>query len=113
LEGDLEPLMGGVHWQSLAYSVWEQFMCVAMVVSLLVWFRDRLNHQGRLARAMSAAAYATYVLFAPVIVLLALALSRIRLNMVLKFLLISPVAVILCFLVGHCFRKPPLVRGIL
>jgi len=113
LEGDLEPLMGGLHWQSLAYSVWEQLMCVAMAVSLLVWFRDRLNRQGRLAKSMSAAAYAAYVLFAPVIVLLALALSGVRLNMVLKFLLVSPVAVGLCFLVGHLIRKLPLIRGIL
>jgi glucan biosynthesis protein C len=113
LEGDLTPFAGGVHWQSLAYSVWEQFMCMAMVVSLLVWFRDRLNHQGRLGRAMSVAAYAAYVLFAPVIVLLALALSGIRLNMALKFVLISPVAVGLCFLTGHYVRKLPLARGIL
>jgi glucan biosynthesis protein C len=113
LEGDLTPLMGGVYWQSLAYSVWEQFVCVAMVVGLLVLFRNRLNHQGRLGRAMSAAAYATYVLFAPVIVLLTLALSGIRLNMALKFVLVSPVAVILCFVAGHYFRKLPLVRAIL
>jgi glucan biosynthesis protein C len=113
LEGDLTPFAGGVHWQSLAYSVWEQSMCMAMVISLLVWFRDRFNYQGRLGRAMSAAAYATYVLFAPVIVLLALALSGIRLHMVLKFALVSPVAVGLCFLVGHYVRKLPLVRGVL
>ena len=113
MEGDLAPLMGGVHWQSLAYSVWEQFMCVAMVISLLVWFRNRLNRQGRLARAMSAAAYAAYVLFAPLIVLLALVLSGIRLNMVLKFVLVSPVAVILCFAVGYYVRKLPFARGIL
>ncbi len=113
LEGDLTPFMGGVHWQALAYSVWEQFMCVAMVVGLLVLFRNRLNHQGWLGRAMSAAAYAAYVLFAPVIVLLALALSGIRLNMALKFVLVSPVAVILCFLAGHYVRKLPLARDIL
>jgi glucan biosynthesis protein C len=113
LEGDLAPLMGGVHWQSLAYSVWEQFMCMAMVISLLVWFRDRFNHQGRLVRAMSAAAYATYVLFAPVIILLALALSGLRLNMGLKFVLVSPLAVVLCFLAGHYVRKLPFAKGVL
>jgi hypothetical protein len=113
LEGSLEPLLGGLHWQSLAYSLWEQVTCLAMVVGLLVWFRDRLNRQDRLARAMSTAAYAAYVLFAPLIVLLALALSGLRLHMVLKFLLVSPVAVGLCFLVGHAVKKIPLVRGIL
>jgi hypothetical protein len=113
LEGDLTPFAGGVHWQSLAYSVWEQFTCVAVVVGLLVWFRDRLNRQGRLGRAMSGAAYATYVVFGPVIVLLALALSGIRMNMALKFILVSPVAVGLCFLVGYGAKKLPLARDIL
>jgi uncharacterized transporter YbjL len=62
---------------------------------------------------MSAAAYAAYVLFAPVIVLLALALSGIRLNMSLKFVLVSPVAVLLCFVTGHYVRKLPFAREIL
>jgi hypothetical protein len=34
LQRGLAPLMGGIHWQSLAYFVWEQLMCVAVVVSL-------------------------------------------------------------------------------
>lgn len=113
LEGDLTPFVGGLHWQSLAYSIWEQFMCVAMVVTLLVWFRNRFDRQGRLARAMSTAAYAVYVFHAPVIVLLALALSGIRLDLGLKFVLVAPVAVALCFLTGYYVKKLPLARGIL
>ncbi len=113
LEGDLTPFKGGIHWQSLAFSIWEQFMCMAMVVTLLVWYRNRFNHQGRLARAMSADAYAVYVFMAPVIVLLAVALRGIRLEMGLKFVLVAPVAVALTFLVGHYVRKLPLARSVL
>jgi len=113
LEGNLTPFLGGVHWQSFAYSVWEQCMCAAMVVTLLVWFRNRFDRQGRLARAMSAAAYAVYVFHAPVIVLLALALSGIRLEMGVKFVLVAPVAVALCFLIGYYIKKLPLARSIL
>jgi hypothetical protein len=112
LEGDLESIMGGVHWQSLYYSIWEQFMCVAMVVTLLVWFRTKFNRQGSLARRMSAAAYATYIFHRPVITLLALALVSIRLDLALKFVLVAPLAVALSFLVGFVVKQLPVARDI-
>jgi glucan biosynthesis protein C len=105
--------MGGVRWQSLAFALWEQFMCMAMVVTLLVWFRRRFNRQGPLAKKLSAAAYATYIFHQPVIVLLMLALRGIRLDMGLKWLLVAPVAVSLCFLVGYAVKRLPLARNIL
>ena len=112
LEGDIDKAFGGVHWQSLAYSVWEQFMCLAMVVTLLVWFRTRFNQQGSLAQKMSAAAYATYIFHRPTIILLAIALSSIKLDLALKFVLVAPVAVALSFLVGYVVKRLPIARNI-
>jgi glucan biosynthesis protein C len=112
LEGDLDSIMGGLHWQSLYYSVWEQFMCMAMVVTLLVWFRTKFNRQGSLARKMSAAAYATYIFHRPTITLLALALVSIRLDLALKFVLVAPLAVALSFLVGYVVKQLPIARDI-
>jgi glucan biosynthesis protein C len=88
LEGNTDPFLGGVHWQSLALSVWEQFVCMGMVIGLLVLFRERLNHQGVLAKAMAASAYAVYIIHAPV-------------------------ALALCFLLANFIRKLPLARDIL
>ena len=113
LEGNLEPFMGGIHWQSFAYSLWEKFMCVAMVVTLVVWFRKRFNNQNTLGKALSSGAYATYVIHAAVIVLLALALRGIQLDMALKFVLVAPFAVSLSFFVGYLLKKLPLARNIL
>ena len=112
LEGDIDKAFGGIYWQSLAYSVWEQFMCMAMVVTLLVWFRTRFNQQGSLTQKMSAAAYATYIFHQPVIILLAIALSSIRLDLALKFVLVAPLAVALSFLVGYAIKRLPLARDI-
>lgn len=112
LEGDVDKAFGGIHWQSLAYSVWEQFMCMAMVITLLVWFRTKFNRQGSLTRKMSAAAYATYIFHRPVITLLALALLSIKLDLALKFVLVAPLAVSLCFLVGYTVKQLPIVRDI-
>ena len=113
LEGDIDSAMGGVHWQSFAYAVWEQFMCMGMVVTLLVWFRNRSNRQGPLAKRMSAAAYAVYIFHQPVIIALALALRGIRLDLALKWVLVGPVAVCLCFVVGYAIKRLPLARRIL
>ncbi len=112
LEGDIDKAFGGVHWQSLAYSVWEEFMCLAMVVTLLVWFRTRFNQQGSLAQKMSAAAYATYIFHRPTIIMLAIALSSIKLDLALKFVLVAPLAVALSFLVGYAVKRLPLARDI-
>ena len=77
LTGELDERgAGGLNWISLAYSVWEGFMCLAMVITVLAWFRQRFNHQGRLVRAMSEASFAVYVLHPIIIVSLALVAER-------------------------------------
>jgi glucan biosynthesis protein C len=104
---------GGLNWLSLAYSVWEGFMCVAMSISVLALFARRFNRQGRLARMLSDNCFAVYILHSIVIIPLALVLSGLHMNLGLKFLVVAPVAMALCYMVAYYFRKIPLVRGIL
>jgi glucan biosynthesis protein C len=113
LEGDTGPYEGGLHWQSFVFSVWEQFVGVGMILGLLVWFRQRFNRQGKLARAMAAGSFAVYFIHAPVLVFLALALRNVSLHPLIKWALVTPVAVSLCFVIAHFFRRLPLVRRIL
>jgi len=108
-----ERFVGGVNGLSLVSSLWEGFLCVSMVITIVTWFRRRFDHQGRLARAMSESAFAVYVLQVAIIVPLALALSGIQINLSLKFLLVAPIAVALCYLVAYGLRKVPLARTIL
>jgi len=112
-DGDPSVFFGGVSWQAFAYPLWEQFFAVSIIIALSVLFRERYNHQGRLAKELSASAYAVYILHAPIIVFLALSLKGIALNPLLKFVLVAPVAVFLCFLIGNYIRKLPLARRIL
>lgn len=113
MEGNVDPFLGGVHWQSFALSVWEQFLCMGMVVGLLIFFRERLNHQGRVAKDMAASSYTVFLIHAPVIVFLALALRGVTLHPLLKFVLVAPLALALCFILAHYIRKLPLARDIL
>jgi len=40
MDGNTDPFMGGVHWQSFAFSIWEQFVCFGLIITSLVWFRQ-------------------------------------------------------------------------
>jgi glucan biosynthesis protein C len=113
LEGGVSAFVGGAHWQCFAYAMWEQFFGIAMIVGLLVLFRERFNRQGRLAKAMSASSYTAYIIHAPVIIFLALAMRKIDLYPLVKFALAVLVAVPLCFALANVIRKLPLARRIL
>ena len=114
LEGIFDPaITGGLTWLSLVYSLWESFIGVAMVIAVLNFFRNRYNHQGRLLREMSTASYAVYVLHPLIIVPLSLSLSGIPLNLELKFILFTPLAISLCFIVTYVIRQIPGIKKIL
>ncbi len=113
LRGNTAPFRGGIHWQALAYALWEQFMCVAMVISLLVWFRKRYNHQGGLSSAMSTSAYAVYIYHAPILVFVSLTLRSIALHPLLKFALASLISVPICLAIGGLVSRLPVARRIL
>ncbi len=108
-----ERVTGGFNPLSLAYSVWEAWTCVAVSITLLAWFRRRFDRQGPLARAMAAASFAVYVFHPAIIVPLPIALSGVSMNLSLKFLWVTPLAVALCYLVAHYLRKLPGLRSIL
>jgi surface polysaccharide O-acyltransferase-like enzyme len=112
--GQLDPQgAGGLNWLALAYSLREGFICVALTIVVLDWFRRHFNQQGRLAKVMSDNCFAVYILHPIVIVPLALALGGIALNLSLKFVLVAPLAVVMCYLVAYLIRKIPFVRSIL
>jgi len=110
---DISPFMGGVHWQCFAYAVWEQYIGVAIIISLLFLFRKWLNRQGGVAKAMSASSYTAYIVHAPFLVFLTLAIRNITLYPLLKFALVVLIAVPLCFSIGNFIRQLPLAKRIL
>jgi surface polysaccharide O-acyltransferase-like enzyme len=107
LNGNTAPFRGGIQWQALIYALWEQFVCVAMVITLLVRFRRRHNHQGRLARELSGSAYAVYILHSSILVPVTVGLGNLALHPLLKFGLTSLICVPACFLVGGLVKRLP------
>ncbi|MHC4324909.1 MAG: acyltransferase family protein [Planctomycetota bacterium] len=111
--GDVSSFIGGFNWQSFALAAWEQFTGVAMIIALLFLFRKRFNRQGNISKAMSAGAYTAYIIHAPVVVLVAIAIRNISLYPLLKFALAVLISVPLCFALANFIRQLPLARRIL
>jgi peptidoglycan/LPS O-acetylase OafA/YrhL len=87
-------------------------MGIAVIITLLVSFRERLNRQNKLAQTLAADAYAVFTFHPLVIVPLALAFRDIAIEMGVKFIIVAPLALIACFIVGHAIRQLPGARNV-
>ncbi len=110
---NLLSFMGGLHWQCFGYAAWEQFTGIEMIIALLFLFRKLFNQQAGVSKAMSASTYTAYIIHAPVVVLVAIAMRNVSLYPLLKFALAVLIAVPLCFVLGNFIRQLPLARRIL
>lgn len=112
-EQGVEAYMGGWHWQALGYAFWEAWLCVSMCIGLIYAFRRYGDHQGQWAAFLSRNAYTAYIIHAPVITLLALAVHDVMLYPLLKFVFVALVALPLCFALSHLIRKLPYADQVL
>ncbi len=114
LAGDTVSLLGGLHWQSAAFSLWEAFFCLGVCLGLTVLFRDRFNKQGRFARWMSRNSFTAYLFHTPLLVAVTLALRDVSSPPIAKFVIASALAVPITFLLsGFLLRHIPGLRCVL
>ncbi len=113
VEKGLDLFRGGLHWQALAYALWESFLCFSMCIALIYAFRRYGNRQGKLARFLSRNAYAAYLIHEVVIVAIAYAVRDVALYPLIKWALVALIAVPLCFALGNLIRKLPYADRVL
>lgn len=106
-------IAGGFNWLALSYALWEAIMVVGMSISLLVLFRERWNHQGRVARSLTPTVYTVYLIHAPVLIGFAYAFHVVALYPLLKWAIAVLITLPLCFLISLVIRKIPLVSRVL
>jgi peptidoglycan/LPS O-acetylase OafA/YrhL len=105
--------LGGGHWQSAAYALWDSTFSVGMSLALITFFRRFLNGESRVGRFLSEQSFAVYVIHTPLIVLLALALRGLHPEQLLKFALAAVIAVPVCFGLAWLLRRPAVVSRVL
>lgn len=113
LDGREALFLGGPYWQALAYAAWEPVMCVSMIAWLTGLFRKRFGGGGQVMRFLSQNAYAIYIVHAPVLVFLGLALRPLGWHPLMKFTLLFALAVPVCSVLAVVLRALPGARRVL
>jgi glucan biosynthesis protein C len=112
-EENLAKFTGGPYWQSLAFSFWLTFLMVGIIVYLLYFFRERLNRAGPLAQSMAANVYTVYIIHQTVLFVLHVLMLPVNIPTIVKFIIVSLLAVPLCFLLSSLIRKIPYATRVL
>ncbi len=114
LDDNLDPFNGGLHWQAFGLALFEQVFGISVSLCVLVWFRERHNSQGRLAKKLSDNAFAVYMFHPPIVIGLAVLLAGSGLPGMLKFLMVAAGAILITFsLAEFVLRKIPGLRRVL
>jgi len=104
----------GWHWQRAAFDGWEAFTCVAISLGLLVLFREKFPHQGRLGKFMSDNAFSVYVFHPPIVITGARLLHGVLWHPLVKFAALTCFSVVVTYaLSAAVFRRIPFLREIL
>jgi surface polysaccharide O-acyltransferase-like enzyme len=103
---------GGMNWPALFYAMWESFFCVTFIIALVGFFKHKVNISGKLQQFLSDNAFGVFVFHAPVLIGISMLLKDLSLHPILKFLLVSVLAVSASFGVAWIIRQVPVLRKI-
>ena len=112
-QNGIDAFMGGFTWQSIGYAVWEQVLCVSLIIGLLGVSKELANRQGNTARQLSESAYGVFVFHAPLIVGVSAVFAGWEIFAPLKIFILSPIALATCFLTAWVAKQIPGVKKVL
>lgn len=104
---------GGFTAASLLYCAWESVICVGMCIGILVAGRAVVGGANRFLLAMSAAAYAAYMIHLGLVLLIQAALLDVDASAGAKFLVVAVLGVVLSFGIAYVSRWVPGLRRLL
>ncbi len=93
-------VLGGLHWEAAAVALFEGVFAIGMSLMVLAFFRRHADRERRLTRTTARSAYGAFMLQAPVLVGIALALHPLALAPEVKLLLLAAGGVIGSFAVA-------------
>ncbi|EHQ27687.1 acyltransferase family protein [Mucilaginibacter paludis] len=104
---------GGLHWQSLLYAVWEQWVGLSILTALLSTGKRYWNSSSPLLGKLARCSYGVYILHPLAIISLSLSVRTWSADPAIKLLLVAPLAVLSSFLIGALFVLIPGVKKII
>jgi len=110
---DNAVFLGGWHWQSGFWSLFETVLCIGWSLGLIYLFRRFADRSSKLGALLVPNAYGAYLIHEPVIIFLALGLSDVSLYPLLKFGIVVLLGTALCFVLGAALRRLPYADRVL
>lgn len=112
-DGGVDVFIGGPYWQAAAFMLWIGLFSVSISMTLILWLRDRRKPPSRVMAFAGPNSYAVYLLHPLIQVPLTVAVAAVAAPPLLKYVIVLPVVVVLCFLAAEALRRIPGVKAIL
>lgn len=112
-EANLFKFLGGMHWQSLAYVLWETILFIGISVFLLYFFRERFGKAGPLARSMAGSVFTVYIIHQTVVGGMNMVFLPVNIPTILKFFIVGTISVLICFPLSSLIRRIPGAKRVL
>jgi peptidoglycan/LPS O-acetylase OafA/YrhL len=103
----LDMALEGLNWASVSFAILYGVVSIAFTLWCLAWLRRRWPTHGALMAKAGRGSYATYLLHPVVLVSVMLAFREVPVGAELKFVIVSVVAVPVCFAVGYAVTRLP------
>jgi hypothetical protein len=107
LDGKPVNFNGGLGLPAVIYAFWEPFVAWGVIASLLVLFRDRFNAPSSVWQGWGAQAYGAFIVHAPIVVGLSIALAGWAVAPALKFVVVAAGALVASFAAAAVLRSLP------
>lgn len=112
LDGNIN-FNGGLNVQAFIYAMWEPFVCLGIILTLFNWFQLRFNTVNTFTKWLSGNAYTVYLIHPPIIVGWTIAFHGITLPAAIKWIIVSALSVVVCFVVASLIRMLPYAKRVL
>jgi glucans biosynthesis protein C len=116
--GNLEEIgvnafRGGLTWQNLTYAIWEQLVGFSLIIGLLALFKKYLNRQGIITKQLSDITYGVYIFHSPILITISAIFKTWEIPLGIKFIVLSPLSLTICFLFAYIVKKSKLFGKII
>lgn len=103
----VDMALGGINWASVSFALLYGVVSITFTLWCVTWLRRRWPTHGPLMSKAGRGSYATYLLHPVVLVSVMLALRSVPVRAEIKFVVVSVVAVPVCFAVGYAVTRLP------
>jgi hypothetical protein len=108
-----EAIALGIDVPTVLFALLDGLIAVCFSLWFITWVRRQWTTHGPLVAKAGRASYATYFIHPLVVTLVMMSLASVPLVPELKFLLVAPLAVVACYLVGSALTRLPGVSNVL